>query len=100
MHERDRLARQLGVRVELRDRRIVPGLDLAEIDLGERRAVDRQFARLDAVEIHDRHDAAHHRRELREADLSSSLPGSGASDAPNVTVLALICLMPPPEPID
>ena len=31
---------------------------------------------------------------------SSSLPGSGASDAPKVTVLALICLMPPPEPID
>ncbi len=25
---------------------------------------------------------------------------SGVSDAPNVTVLALICLMPPPEPID
>ena len=31
---------------------------------------------------------------------SSSLPGSGASEAPKVTVLALICLMPPPEPID
>ena len=33
-------------------------------------------------------------------DSSSSLPGSGASEAPKVTVLALICLMPPPEPID
>jgi len=31
---------------------------------------------------------------------SSSFPGSGASLAPNVTVFALICLMPPPEPID
>ena len=25
---------------------------------------------------------------------------SGMSEAPKVTVLALICLMPPPEPID
>ena len=25
---------------------------------------------------------------------------NGLSDAPNVTVLAVICLMPPPEPID
>ena len=31
---------------------------------------------------------------------SSSSGFSGASVAPKVTVLALICLMPPPEPID
>ena len=32
--------------------------------------------------------------------LSRSAPVSGASVAPKVTVLAWICLMPPPEPID
>ena len=31
---------------------------------------------------------------------SRSFSVSGASVAPKVTVLALICLMPPPEPID
>src|SRR5262249_21297537 len=44
-------------------------LDLAEIDLGERRAVDDQVARLDALEVDDRHDAAHDHRELRQARL-------------------------------
>jgi len=32
--------------------------------------------------------------------LSSSSSPSGLSVAPKVTVLASICLMPPPEPID
>ena len=32
--------------------------------------------------------------------LSKVSPESGMSVAPNVTVLAVICLMPPPEPID
>ncbi len=31
---------------------------------------------------------------------SSSAGFSGASDAPKSTVLALICLIPPPEPMD
>ncbi len=57
---------QLHVRVELLDRRIVPVGDLAEVDLGERRAVEHDVARLHAVEIDDRHDAAHHHRPLRE----------------------------------
>ena len=55
--------------VELLDRRVVPGRDFAEIDLGERRAVEHEFARLDAFEVHDRNDAAHDRRELHKAVL-------------------------------
>ena len=66
MHDRDRLARQLYARIQFFDRRVIPGLDIAEEDLGERRAVDGQFAWLDAVEIDDRHNAAHHHRELGE----------------------------------
>ena len=69
MHDGDRLRRQLGARIELRDRRVVPGLDLAEEDLGQRRAVDDEIAGLDAFEVDDRHDAAHHHRELDEAVL-------------------------------
>ena len=59
----------LTLGIELLDRRVVPVLDLAEEDLGERRAVEHELARLDAVEVDDRHDAAHHRRELDEAVL-------------------------------
>jgi len=51
------------------DGRIVPLLDVAQEDLGERRPVDHEVARLDAVEVHDRNDAAHHHRELRETRL-------------------------------
>jgi hypothetical protein len=67
MDDRDRLARQLDVRIQLLDRRIVPGLDFGEEDLGERWAIDRQLAGLHAFEIHDRNDTAHHHGELDEA---------------------------------
>ena len=33
-------------------------------------------------------------------EASRSAGFSGMSEAPKVTVFALICLMPPPEPID
>jgi hypothetical protein len=69
MHDRDRLLRQLGARIEFGDRRIVPGLDFTEEDSGERRAVDNQGAGLDTSDVDDRHDAAHHHRELRDAAL-------------------------------
>ena len=59
----------LALGIELLDRRIIPGLDFAEVNLGERRAVEHELARLDAVEVDDRHDAAHHHRELDEAAL-------------------------------
>ena len=66
MHDGDRLVRQLDLRIQLLDRRVIPGLDVAEEDLGERRTIDGQIAWLDAVEIDDRHDAAHHHRKLGE----------------------------------
>jgi hypothetical protein len=44
-----------------------------------------------------RDDAGPRRRQPMAVDLRES---SGISDAPNVTVLDWICLMPPPEPID
>ena len=59
-----------------------------------------ELACLDAGEIDDRHDAAHDGGKLNQADLVELGGSSGISDAPNVTVRALICLMPPPEPID
>ena len=51
------------------DRLVVPLLDLAEIDVGEHRAGQLQLARLDAVEIHDGHDAADDGRKLHQARL-------------------------------
>ncbi len=69
MHDGDRRVRQLGVGVELLQRGVVPLLDLAHEDLGQRRAVDRELAGLDAGNVDDRHDAAHHHRELHEAVL-------------------------------
>src|SRR5437879_13812631 len=69
MEDHDSLIRQLGAGIELGDRRVVPLLDLAEIDLGKRRAVDHEVARLDAFEVDDRHDAAHHHRELHQTVL-------------------------------
>ena len=75
--------------------------DLAEIDVGEGLAVELELARLDALQIDDRHDAAHHHRPLRETVLLAAARLSAACRvAPKSTVLAVICLMPPPEPID
>src|SRR5262249_59052087 len=75
MHDRDRLRWQLGRRIELGDSRIVPGLDLAEEDLGERWTIDHKIAGLDALYVHDRHDAAHDHRELNKAALVKFLAG-------------------------
>jgi len=75
MHDRDRLRRQLGRRIELGDSRIVPGLDLAEEDLGERWAIDHEIAGLDALDVDDRHDAAHDHRELNESAVVKFLAG-------------------------
>ncbi len=66
VHDDDRLRRQLGARVELLDRGVVPVLDLAEENPGERGTVDHDLTRLDAFDIDDRHDAAHDHRELDE----------------------------------
>ena len=48
---------------------IVPLGDLAEEDVGERLAVENQVAGLDAGDVDDRHDAAHHHRELDQPEL-------------------------------
>src|SRR5262249_3679328 len=69
MDHNDRLRRQLHVGIELRDCGIVPGLDLAEEDFRQRRAVERKLAGLDAFEVDDRNDATHYGRELGEAIL-------------------------------
>src|SRR6201999_376880 len=50
-HHGDRVRRQLQVRIELLDGRIIPLGDLAEIDVGERLAVEHHVAGLDAFEI-------------------------------------------------
>jgi hypothetical protein len=63
-------------------------------------AIEHKIPRLQSLDVNHRHDATHHHGKLRQAAFIQLLVGSGASVAPNVTVLALICLMPPPEPID
>ena len=65
----DGVGRQLQLRIELRDRGIVPLRDLAEIDVAEQFARQHQFTRLDAFEVHDRNDRAHHHRPLHQAVL-------------------------------
>ena len=65
--------RQRGI--ERLDRRIVPRGDGAHEDAGERLAVEHEVARLDAVDVDDRHDAAHHHRELHEAVLGEVVVG-------------------------
>jgi hypothetical protein len=100
MHHGNRLRRQLGGGIELLDRRIVPGLDLAEENFCERGSVELEVARLDALRfttgISPPMTVGNW---IRPAFLSSS-GFSGMSEAPKVTVLAWICLMPPPDPID
>src|SRR5262249_11851419 len=66
MYDRDRLRRQLGIRIELCDCRVVPGLDFAEEHLSQRRAIKNKLARNDAGDVYDRNNPAHYHRELHE----------------------------------
>jgi hypothetical protein len=86
--------------VQRLDRGIIPLGDLAREDPGESRPVENEIAGLDALDIDHRYDAAHDHRELDKAVGIKLILGSGLSDAPNVTALATICLIPPAEPID
>ena len=69
MHDGDRLLRQLGLRVELDDGRVVPSLHFAQEYLAERRPIERDVAALEALEVDHRHHAAHDGRELDDTDL-------------------------------
>ena len=73
VHQGDRGGRQLHAGVDLRDGRIVPGLDLAPEDVGQHRAGELHLARLDAGQIDHGHHAADHRRELHQTALGEFL---------------------------
>ena len=77
MHEGDSLVRQLDARIELLNRRVVPGLHFAEEDLGQCRPVEHEIAGLASPDVHDRNDAAHHHGKLRQASFIQILAGQG-----------------------
>jgi TolB-like protein/anti-sigma regulatory factor (Ser/Thr protein kinase) len=66
---------KLRIRIELGNRRIVPGLDIAEIDLGQCRPIELELTGLDALEVHHRDGAADDGRELDEAILVQLIGG-------------------------
>ena len=67
MDGHNRQIRQVELGIDRLERRVIPVGDLAEINLSEGWTVDDNVAGLDAREIDDRDDAAHHHRKLREA---------------------------------
>src|SRR5205807_4656872 len=69
MDDDDRLRRQLGVRIELSDCRVVPGLDLTEENLRKCRSIELEFTRLDAFDIDYRNITTDHGRKLDQAIL-------------------------------
>ena len=69
----DRLRGKFHIGVQLLDRGIVPRLDFAEEDLGERVAIKRQFVGLDAIEVDHGNVTADDRRELHQSALSDFL---------------------------
>ncbi len=101
MHHEDRRRGQLGIRIELLQLGRVPALDLSKKDPGERRAVEGERIRgnpsrfttgtMPPITI------GHW---MRSPSAASSFAVSGTSEAPKATVRAVICLIPPPEPID
>jgi hypothetical protein len=84
----------LTLGIELLDRGVVPLGDLAEEDLGERGAVDHELSGLHAVEIDDRHDAAHDRWELARAALVEVLARQRRVGGAEGDGLGLDLLMP------
>src|SRR5690606_15277068 len=59
--------------VEGGDGRVVPGGDLAQVDVGQGRAVQAQLVGGDARHVEGRYDAAHHRGELHQLALRKVL---------------------------
>ena len=62
MHNQYRLVRQPDARVRGGDSRIVPVLHLPEEDVSEKFAGETELSGGDTVQIHHRHDGAHHNR--------------------------------------
>ncbi|MNN22015.1 hypothetical protein D3C81_1353580 [compost metagenome] len=69
MDDGDLAVRQGHARVGGDDGRVVPGLDLAQEDVGEQGATEAQLAGFQAVDVDHRHHAADGRRELGQAGL-------------------------------
>ena len=59
MNDYNCLGWQLNTRIERFDRRIVPGLNIAEEDLCNRWPIKGEFVRLYTIEVHNRDDPAH-----------------------------------------
>src|SRR6516162_42893 len=98
MDDCDRLAGQLGVRIELLECSVVPALHLTEKDTGKRWAVDHDLARADPRKVEDGDDAAHDHGELDEATLvklSARQRGVGRTEHHG---LGLDLLYPPTGP--
>jgi hypothetical protein len=77
MHVGDGLVRQLHIGIELRDRRVVPGLHFAEENLGQGRPVEHKVAGLKSLDVHHRNDTADHHGKLRQAAFIQVLAGQG-----------------------
>ena len=69
MYDRNCGARQVHARVELRDCRIVPVLDLARIYVGEQRTCQFQLSGANSGNVDHRNNATDDNRELREIAL-------------------------------
>src|ERR1019366_2669165 len=68
-HDGDRIGRQLGARIQVDNRLVVPALDLAEENVAQNRARELELAGGDAFEIDHGNDAADDRRKLHQARL-------------------------------
>src|SRR5690606_38753757 len=75
VHDVDFRRGQRDAGVEAGDRRIVPGIDHAQVDVGDNRSGQAQLAAADAFDVHHRHDAADGRRELDEAGFGEFIAG-------------------------
>jgi hypothetical protein len=66
IHHGDVVRRQFHAWIDSRDFRRIPFGDLAQVDVSQHRAGQLDLARSNAIQVNDRHHAAHDRRELRQ----------------------------------
>ena len=69
MHHGNRFGRKLQAGVKLGYRRVIPLLDLAQINIGQHGARDFHLARFDSLDVDDGDHAAHDHRPLHQAFL-------------------------------